>query len=197
MTKDYRSRARQPEPKQKPPLPSWIPFFYGFLAGAMLIGIAWVLLTPPGTPLVMPEFMAKSDVKTGKENNRPAETSDEPKRPRFDFYTILPEMEVVISDDENNKADTPPPDKKASTTVTAPIYRLQVGSFKKMTDADRQKARMALLGVEAEIQKVDVGQGDIFYRVLTKPIASKSVLNAKRKMFKKNGINSLVVQIKR
>jgi cell division protein FtsN len=73
---------------------------------------------------------------------------------------------------------------------------LQVGSFKKMSDADRQKARLALLGVEAEIQKVNVGAGEVYHRVLTKPIASKTELNAQRKMFQQNRINSLVVQIK-
>jgi len=73
---------------------------------------------------------------------------------------------------------------------------LQVGSFKKMSDADRQKARLALLGVEAEIQKVNIRQGGIYYRVMTPPISTKKELNAKRSMLQKNRINSLVVQVK-
>jgi len=65
-----------------------------------------------------------------------------------------------------------------------------------MSDADRQKARLALLGVEAEIQKVNIRQGGIYYRVMTPPISSKKELNAKRSMLQKNRINSLVVKVK-
>jgi cell division protein FtsN len=198
-----------------------VPFFYGSLFGATLVAIGWILFTPAGTPLIMPEFGGSSSTQQAK--TQKTVEQEQPERPRFDFYTILPEMEVVIS---NEEAEPPPADDKpatssataslwtdsatdsgtdsgtgtgarASTTAAKkPKYRLQVGSFKKMSDADRQKARLALLGVEAEIQKVNVGGGEVYHRVLTRPIASKSELNAKRKMFQQNRINSLVVQIK-
>ena len=215
MTKDYRRRAN-PQPKpQKPPMPTWVPFFYGSLFGAILVAIGWILFTPAGTPLVMPEFGAGSASQQAK--TQKTVEQEQPERPRFDFYTILPEMEVVISDEEAEPL--PVDDKPTAVSATAslgpdsgtdsgtgatesttagkkPKYRLQVGSFKKMSDADRQKARLALLGVEAEIQKVNVGGGEVYHRVLTRPIASKTELNAKRKMFQQNRINSLVVQIK-
>lgn len=199
MTKDYRRRAN-PQPKpQKSPMPTWVPFFYGSLFGATLVALGWILFTPAGTPLIMPDF-GSSNLNQQVATQKPVE-QDQPERPRFDFYTILPEMEVVISDEE---AEPPPvEDKPTATTASTstaeqkPKYRLQVGSFKKMSDADRQKARLALLGVEAEIQKVNVGGGEVYHRVLTKPIASKTELNAKRKMFQQNRINSLVVQIKK
>jgi len=172
-----------------------VPFFYGFLLGAVIIGTAWFVLTPAGTPLQWPEDLADNlDLVTGGSEADDAKL-DQPERPRFDFYTILPEMEVVISDEE---ATPPDADNRAANTDTSKqaSYRLQVGSFKRMSDADRQKARLALLGVEADIQKVNIGQGDVFYRVLTPPFASKNELNAKRRMFQKNKINSLVVQVR-
>ena len=196
MTKDYRRRANPQQKPQKPPAPAWVPFFYGSLFGASLVAVSWILFTPAGTPLVMPDFSG-SDNSQQTAVKQPVQ-QDQPERPRFDFYTILPEMEVVISDEE---AEPPPVEDKpiaaeASIAKKKARYRLQVGSFKKMSDADRQKARLALLGVEAEIQKVNVGAGEVYHRVLTKPIASKTELNAQRKMFQQNRINSLVVQIK-
>ena len=179
----------------KVPTPAWVPFFYGFLLGVAITVVAWIYLTPAGTPLVWPDFSAKQP-QVVKKNSTSSNDRQQPERPRFDFYTILPEMEVVISDEEaappdiDDKTEAPGEEKTVS-------YRLQVGSFKKMSDADRQKARLALLGVEADIQKVNIGQGDVYYRVLTLPFDSKKELNEKRKLFQQNKINSLVVQMKK
>jgi len=194
MTRDYRSRVQRESKQKKPPTPVWVPFFYGFLSASILMSIAWLLLTPPGTQLAWPD-LAADQAPMAKTVAKTATQQEEPERPRFDFYTILPEMEVVISDEE---AAPPDADDRAVSSVQKKDvrYRLQVGSFKKLSDADRQKARLALLGVEADIQKVNIGQGDIYYRVLTSPFDNKQELNAKRKMFLKNKINSLVVQIK-
>ena len=195
MTRDYRSRAQQEPKSRKPPTPAWVPFFYGFLLGVVITAVAWILLTPAGTPLQWPQFSASPQPSVKKGGTAP-EDRQQPERPRFDFYTILPEMEVVISDEE-----AAPPDIDDKTVTTGEqktvSYRLQVGSFKKMSDADRQKARLALLGVEADIQKVNIGQGDVYYRVLTLPFDSKKELNEKRKLFQQNKINSLVVQMKK
>ena len=194
MTRDYRNRAQQESAPAKQSTPTWVPFFYGFLLGVLLTGAAWIFLTPPGTRLVWPEFSSVAQ-KSSKQKNAASAQTQQPERPRFDFYTILPEMEVVISDEEATPPDaddrqvTPGQKKNVS-------YRLQVGSFKKTTDADRQKARLALLGVEVDVQKVNIGQGDVYYRVLTMPFASKAELNAKRRMLQKNRIKARGVQIK-
>ncbi|NNJ90618.1 MAG: hypothetical protein HKP55_02985 [Gammaproteobacteria bacterium] len=196
MTRDYRKRVEPQVKPNKPPVPGWVPFFYGFLLGAVLVAVGWIVLTPPGTELVIPDYLAAGS--SSKQLAGKTQTTDEqePERPRFDFYRILPEMEVIISDDETVipvMDDEPETSVEISDKVS---YRLQVGSFKKMSDADRQKARLALLGVEAEIQKVNIRQGGIYYRVMTPPIPSKKELNAKRSMLQKNRINSLVVQVK-
>jgi cell division protein FtsN len=196
MTRDYRKRVEPQQKPQKPPVPGWVPFFYGFLLGAVLVAVGWIVLTPPGTELVIPDYLAGSSSSNQLAGKAKTKAEPEPERPRFDFYRILPEMEVIISDDETVipvMDDEPETPAEISDKVR---YRLQVGSFKKMSDADRQKARLALLGVEAEIQKVNIRQGGVYYRVMTPPISSKNELNAKRTMLQKNRINSLVVQVK-
>ena len=73
-------------------------------------------------------------------------------------------------------------------------YRLQAGSFKKMADADRQKAKLAFLGLEAEIQRVTVASGETYYRVLTPPNADRQSLNQHQRLLQQNNISSLVVK---
>ena len=193
MAKDYRRMAQSPAPK-KAPTPAWISFGYGLLVGIILTGLAWYWLFPPGASLAWPDY-ARENIKQVKKQLQPERP--EPQKPKFDFYTILPEMEVVISDEEA----APPPAKDLPASGkpgSEPLnYRLQVGSFKRMSDADRQKAKLALIGVEASIEKVNIGQGEVYHRVLTQPFKTKQELNASRKRLQQNGINSLVVQIRR
>ena len=193
MTRDYSRRAEPRQKSEQPRSPAWVPFFYGFFAGAILTGSAWMLLTPAGTPLQWPASLQKA-VKSASSAKA---QKDEPSRPHFDFYTILPEMEVIISDE-----DTAPPvpnyreEPVSTTSVSESSYRLQVGSFKRQSDADRQKAKLALLGVEAEIQRVNVASGETYYRVLTNKMSNRDELNSKQRLLQKNKINSLLVKSK-
>ncbi len=119
-------------------------------------------------------------------------------KPRFDFYTILPEMEVVVPDPE------PEPVTKstgragvsgAKKTVSA-SYMLQMGSFREFSDADHLKASLALVGLEAEIQRVNINGGDIYHRVRSGPYTREQV-NSLRARLKANKINSLVIKLKK
>ncbi len=193
MTRDYSRRAEPRQAQEKPRSPAWVPFFYGFFLGVLLTGAGWMVLTPPGTPLQLPEYLA-----AGKKESAPAKpTASEQNRPRFDFYTILPEMEVIVSEDEPEPVKPKIPQSATTTEPAAePLvsYRLQAGSFKKMADADRQKAKLAFLGMEADIQRVTVASGETYYRVLTSAYTDRQELNGKQRLLQQNNINSLVVK---
>jgi cell division protein FtsN len=117
-------------------------------------------------------------------------------KPRFDFYTILPEMEVVVSAPDVVTEREPP------AAAGAPVeeaggssYMVQMGSFHKHGDADRMKASLALMGVEADIQKVNVNNGEVFHRVRSTPL-SLSEANQLRERLRQQNINSLVVRLR-
>ncbi len=125
--------------------------------------------------------------------------------PKFDFYKILPELEVVIPDNivQNNNADTsnptPPPPQ---VTTQEPIkldsesnYILQVGSFKSHAEADKLKATLALLGVEASIQKVTVDT-TAWHRVRIGPFKDRSSLNSTRRQLQQNNIKAITLKVK-
>jgi cell division protein FtsN len=101
-------------------------------------------------------------------------------------------MEVVVSETE----EEPRRQSDATAAPEAPrSYMLQMGSFRKYADADRLKASLALLGVEAEIQKVNVNGGEVFHRVRSGPLTRREA-NKLRNRLRKQNINSLVMQIK-
>lgn len=94
----------------------------------------------------------------------------EEKRPGFRFYDMLPESEVV-------------PPKVEEYTPSAPArqtfdYLVQSGSFRSKEDAERQRAQIAFQGLRAKVQRIDLDNGSIWYRVNVGPFQSRSQMNA-------------------
>ena len=198
MPRDYKSRAN-PQSQKRAPTPGWVWFVAGLLVGVFASGLAWLKLGPE-LALAGGKTAAATEQRTAPKPPKPAkEESSEVPKPRFDFYTLLPEMEVVVSDqDEKEGAQEQPATGEAE--APAPVsdgasYVVQMGSFRRYEEADRLKASLALMGVEAEIQKVTVQSGDLFYRVLSRPL-SRADANQLRARLQEQHINSLLVRMK-
>jgi cell division septation protein DedD len=112
-------------------------------------------------------------------------------KPRFEFYNILPGKQDAAPASPD-KAATKPEDKPA---VTEQIY-LQAGAFQKTTDADNLKAKLALMGVEANVQEVSVPEKGKMLRVRVGPFARVEEMNKVRNELAANGIQATVVKTK-
>lgn len=113
-----------------------------------------------------------------------ATTSANP--PRFDFYKILP----------GNQAATPEPNAKATPPPPAnDQYYLQAGAFPNGEDADNLKARLALMGYEADIQTVDIPNKGVWHRVRLGPYKSGE-LNKVQADLTQNNISTTLVKAK-
>lgn len=75
-------------------------------------------------------------------------------------------------------------------------YYLQAGSFEDPSEADNLKARLALMGVEASVQKVDVPDKGTVHRVRTGPYLGADEMNKARQQLASGGINAAIVKIK-
>ncbi|MCG8427971.1 MAG: SPOR domain-containing protein [Chromatiales bacterium] len=213
MAKDYKRRAAPAKKKQKKPVPGWIWFIGGLLVGLFFSGLAWLKLGPAEQVTVIQQMPPKEAEKKPEKKTEPKKTEPEPEtaKPRFDFYTILPEMEVVVPDPEPELKPQPKPQVRevadtahqiaaeAKPSQKAPArasgYMLQMGSFRKYADADRLKASLALIGMQAEIQKVTINSGEVFHRVRSGPY-SRDQVNKLRAKLKENKISSLVIKLK-
>jgi cell division protein FtsN len=118
--------------------------------------------------------------------------------PTFDFYTLLPEMEVVVDKPTQVKKRTivsSPPQKTASVkSVDKVSYLIQVGSFKNAKDADGFKARLAFLGIESRVQTVTIDNAATWHRVQVGPIVGRDKVDQLQKQLKKNNIDSLLMR---
>jgi cell division protein FtsN len=74
------------------------------------------------------------------------------------------------------------------------LYVLQAGSFSGFADADRMKARLALLGIVSRIQKVSIDE-KTYHRVRIGPIDSLDQLNAMRQSLREARIEVMVIQV--
>ncbi len=120
-----------------------------------------------------------------------SEQSESPK-PRFEFYTLLPEMEVAVPE-----AELKPGQQTMGSTPTGPgTYYLQAGSFRLPEEADRMKANLAFLGLESSIQTVSINGADTWHRVRIGPFSDLASLNEARRRLRDNNVESIVLKVR-
>ncbi len=117
----------------------------------------------------------------------PADTAQEDiKKPIFDFYTVLPKREVDIP--EPDLSDNKPNKKSEQTQHAANVkFILQAGSFTNAADAERQKAQLALVGLQSVVSKANVN-GVTYYRVELGPYADDGTLSGTKNLLIENDI---------
>jgi cell division protein FtsN len=182
-------------------------FAAGLVTGLCIAAVLYLLDSLPELQQLArttPEqTMAPVPLEPATEKSAAVETESATQRPppRFDFYTILPEMEVSIPEWETeaetraaqvDSAAAPPP-----VTTDEGLYILQIGSFRQHDEADRVKARLALIGIQVEIQRVVIDGGDIWHRVRAGPFKDPADLNQARARLEENEIEFMLLRLKR
>ena len=177
--------------RNKPPTPGWVWLLGGAVIGALLA--VGVMLTG-GLPGDQDEWQGpRPSAKTPPGGDRPPEPAEQaPAEPEYDFYSVLPEMEVVIPEDELKKRV-----EKQDPVASDPDarYLLQAGSFKNHGDADRLKAQLALQGFVANIQSVTVN-GDTWHRVRLGPFDSAREADRTRRRLDEIGVRAIALKVK-
>ena len=74
-------------------------------------------------------------------------------------------------------------------------YLMQAGSFRQFSEADKLRARLALIGIESRIEKAKVGN-TIWNRVKIGPYSNSSSVSVIKKRLKQNGIDIIVTEVK-
>lgn len=201
--------AQKPTPRRRPsptpPRPTRRgpnPFVFGFLVGtAMVIAGGYLLLPPPAPPgldttaTTPPPPKADAPVVEREANQSPQADSkqvDPAATAGYDFYTILQDMEVKVPDWQVD-AEQGVEQAKAPTD-TASNHVLQVGAFKTFPDADRVKADLALKGITASIQTIDINGGERWFRVRIGPFQDMDLLKQARTQLIEQGVGFIVVK---
>ena len=170
--------------QQQKSLP-WGPMLISFLVGIFVMFL--IHLNDNVTPEQTNNKSAKS----------PAEKKSTAVEPTFEFYSLLPEMEVVVERPKQAVVTSPAEQKTIIQPNKDEIrYLLQVGSFRKSADADSYKAKLAFLGIESKVQTVTIDNKDTWHRVQVGPIIGRKKADAVKNQLQKNKIDSLLVRAK-
>lgn len=208
-----RSRSKPQKSKGENRLPGWLWLFTGLAAGlfiAFLVNLGEVQSTND----VLPQNQV---VSTHQDSSNSSDDKDAAQvatkdLPKFDFYAVLPQKEVVLPNEDDIKPESP------STTKTTPkktggsatpkasasadddngaTYLLQVGSFRDKHRADRQRAEFTLYGYSVRVQPGALSNGETWYRVMLGPFDSKARLRIAQRKLKSRKVDALAIKVKK
>lgn len=197
MTKDYKANSAV---SQKPGGKSSLIGLYAY-AFVLLVGFA-IGLWNPFQHSGKPEKKTEQKVEDSSQTKSETETA----APKFDFYQLLPEMEVEIVEPadhpkeevhdvpiESPSMDAPlltkqvmkDTDKTESKVLRGP-HHLQVGSFKTREEAEHMKVELAFSGFSSSIEKIDTEKG-ILHQVKLGPYSTTQDANKIGETLRKRG----------
>jgi hypothetical protein len=171
----------------------WIWMLYGLAIGlTVALGVYLHDRRSLNAPL-SPRAGIKTPSASGGEDNA-AETGEATEH--YDFYDKLRTFEVPTYEEvilpEHEAVDKSTPSAQPGPPGT---FVLQAGSFKNFSDADRRKAQLALLGIEAQIQKVSIDD-NTFHRVRIGPIFDPASAKDMQRRLSQSDIEALVIRLR-
>jgi len=197
MPRDYKTRVTA---KNKKTLPGYVWLLSGLAIGLFVAFIVYLDKQPEtdknfgeAVQQELQKLKQQANRKDSKKTAAATQKNTEKKEPKFNFYTILPELEVLIPESETRPPETK--NKTNNTRTASKQYVLQVGSFQNLDDAEKLKANLAFLGLQANIQHVTVNR-QAWHRVRTGPYQNKQQLYKNQKLLKQNNIPAISMELK-
>jgi cell division protein FtsN len=229
MTKDYANRRRFNLEQQrrlsisavKGRIPVWAWIGSGLALAGILIFAYYQIILKDSTK-TSNNVHHNAAIESKKAEPQGVDKIAKQEAPRFDFYTLLPNMTVEVPDIQepiqekrlstsaaiSNVAkasvDKPTVDKpNRHLAESAPAvennhsFIIQAGSFKQHSQAEELKALLTLNGFEASVQTVKIDDGDLWYRVYLGPFQNKNLaLSTQTKLEAAQSINSLILKMR-
>ncbi len=211
-----RGASRYQAPAKKP-VPGWFWLVCGLVIGGFMV---FLFSLEPGRDEIKRNKVEEARVKQANKAAAAKPASSEPVKPKYDFYTLLPESEVIlpqqaieppvppaqkpVTPEEAAKIDAaraqaalngevpPPPPVIAKGPVSSQFF-LQAGSFRRKDDADTLRAQLILLGQSVQVESGTVRE-EIWHRVLVGPFATREQLGTAQKSLAASGFSNLLLQ---
>ncbi len=187
-------RRRRKSSKKQPEYPGWLWGIFGLAVGLSVAAAVWFSDRRPAAPV--PEPVRPASLESALDDNgetlarAETETPPEPEERRFEFYELLPNMEVIVPEEEYEiETDTAP-----QAVVEPGTYVLQTGSFTALDDAERRRAQLGLQGIQSYIQRVIIDD-KTYHRVRIGPIDDLEELNMLRARLRAAQIDVLRIRL--
>ena len=169
-------------------------------------GVAWYILKTPNpfagkepreAVRLVPDAVKPAPAKTVPTQDSAAAASGVGEgKPRFEFYKVLTDKQDAATPAPKNSDKSATAEHKAapvqseSKTVAKEIFFLQAGAFSNADDADKLKAKLAMLGMEASVQTVAIPDRGMLHRVRLGPYKGADEMNKTLAMLKQNGVDA-------
>ncbi|MDC9719690.1 MAG: SPOR domain-containing protein [Gammaproteobacteria bacterium] len=181
---DYAKRKKKP---RKPAVSRWVMLLTIAISMAFVAGLI-VLSQQPDDSKVSTVITKKANPTKAapkKQNQGVKNNSKTEQKNGFDFYTLLPDSEVTPGQVEEYASTPKDPNKKTNTL-------LQAGSFRKLADANRLRAKLILINMDNVVaEKTVSSSGSVWYRVRIGPFSNRSTLNKAEDILAQQGIESI------
>jgi len=181
------------------------PVFAGILLGivmglAIAGAIAWFVLKKNPVPTVAPRetpVAAKPVIAPEKTASaKPAATGTSEGKARFEFYKELTDKPDTTAGKkpERHAPVTLKPEPAVKQAEKTGVYFLQEGAYTTPDDAEKVKAKLALLGMVASVQPANIPDKGVWYRVRLGPYKNSSDMNEALATLKLNGLNAAPIK---
>jgi cell division protein FtsN len=186
-------RKRRHSKRQKSQeYPGWLWMLFGLALG---LSVAFAVYVKDRKPEPVVSAPRPASMQGALDRNEPPvvsepEPEEQPEDPRFTFYDMLPNFEVIIPEEEPDVAV----DTELQAVMEPGLYVLQAGSFSTYADADRRRAELALHGIESNIQRVMIDD-KTYHRVRIGPTDDLDELNLLRSRLRTAGIDVLRIRL--
>jgi cell division protein FtsN len=204
----------------KTPIPGWVWMAIGLTVGAFVV---FLMKLEPGSGDDIKRVKAEAKAAKIAEANKTPPSPTAPVKPKYDFYTLLPESEVIVPNEavpektppvvapstpvtpevaakiDTARAQaalsglTPPPAPPVTKPAAVTTFFLQAGSFRKQADAEKVRAQIILLGQAATVESGTV-KDETWYRVLVGPFSNREQLTTAQKQLAGGGFSNLLLQ---
>ncbi|MDC6381702.1 SPOR domain-containing protein [Pseudomonas sp. 15A4] len=204
----------------KTPIPGWVWMAIGLTVGAFVV---FLMKLEPGSGDDIKRVKAEAKAAKIAEANKTPPSPTAPVKPKYDFYTLLPESEVIVPNEavpektppvvapstpvtpevaakiDTARAQaalsglTPPPAPPVTKPAAVTTFFLQAGSFRKQADAEKVRAQIILLGQTSTVESGTV-KDETWYRVLVGPFSNREQLTIAQKQLAGGGFSNLLLQ---
>ncbi len=197
MPRDYKKKSKRKPARRRKRKQSghWLWLLSGLIIGLAGAGSAWYVSLESGersSVHIATDIAPASGKDRADKNNTAAvasSASSEREESQYDFYTLLPKMEVRVPDESIRDGDSD------QSREPRHLYILQAGSFRHSKDAEGLKARLALLGVESTVQSVVIND-DTWHRVRIGPFRTWQEVRPPRRVLKRHNIHFALLKVK-
>lgn len=132
---------------------------------------------------------------SGSAQSAPAAAPTAGQAPQYDFYRMLPRLDVPVPHTANHASHAPGPAAPPTARPSAggPSYILQVGSYLRNSEAEQVRARLARVGLDAQIDRVVAGSRT-WHRVRIGPVSGAALARARAQLQTAN-LHALTIRV--